>query len=228
MNGSAALGEEFFGRDTLTVASDLIGCILWTDRAGEITAGRIVEVEAYLDERDPASHAARGVTDRSRVMFGRPGVVYVYLIYGMHHCMNLVTETEGRAGAVLLRALEPHMGASVMTRRRGWRTADHDSGGHAQDRGLCAGPGRLCRAMGVDLDWNGLPLDPVCGKPYAPALGSGSAPAAGTLQPHPARRVWVTFGLRPDSVTAGPRIGIARAADRPWRFCDARSRCLSR
>lgn len=198
------LPRRFFARDTVEVARDLLGCTLWAEGGAGICAGRIVEVEAYLDERDPASHAGRGPTRRSAIMFGPPGVAYVYLIYGMHHCLNAVTERDGRAGAVLIRALEPLVGLETMRAR---------AGGRGSATSLCAGPGRLCRALGVDLRWNGLPLHGRMRKePNNP--GSG--------------RVWIAAGRPPARITRGPRIGIRRAVDRPLRFCDAESCCLSR
>jgi DNA-3-methyladenine glycosylase len=180
------LPRAFFARDTARVAAALLGRTLWTEVAGEPCAGRIVETEAYLDQRDPASHAGRGPTRRSAIMFGPPGVAYVYLIYGLHHCLNAVTEAEGRAGAVLIRALEPLTGLEAMRRRRG----------DSAITGLCAGPGRLCQALGIDLDWNGLPLIRV--QERANKRGPG--------------RVWIADGRPPARVSTGPRIGIRRAA----------------
>lgn len=198
------LPRRFFARPTVDVARELLGCTLWAESGATVCAGRIVEVEAYLDEHDPASHAGRGPTPRSAIMFGPPGVAYVYLIYGMHHCLNAVTEAEGRAGAVLIRALEPLVGRDAMRDRAG-------GGGAATS--LCAGPGRLCRALGIDRRWNGLPLT---GHLRKGPNNSGSG------------RVWIAAGRPPTRITRGPRIGIRRAADRPLRFCDAESRCLSR
>ncbi|HOX25834.1 MAG TPA: DNA-3-methyladenine glycosylase [Candidatus Krumholzibacteria bacterium] len=197
------LARRFFARDTLTVARELVGCTLWTVVRGRVCAGRIVEVEAYLGERDPASHAGRGPTPRSGIMFGPPGVAYVYLSYGVHHCLNAVTEPEGRAGAVLLRALEPLVGLAAMGERRG----------RGPDALVCAGPGRLCRALGIDLAWNGLPL--------AGRLESAANNPAG-------RRVWIAAGRAPGRLAAGPRIGIRRAVEAPYRFCDPDSPSLSR
>lgn len=196
------LPRRFYARDTEQVARELVGCTLWTESDGLATAGRIVETEAYLDQRDAASHAARGPTGRSAIMFGPPGVAYVYLIYGMHHCLNVVTEADGHAGAVLLRALEPLVGLEAMRTRRG-RGPEHRLG---------AGPGRLCRALGVDLAWNGLPL------------ASRSRKDANNSPPG---RVWIAAGRLPAQPMASRRIGIRRAVDRYFRFCDPESRCLS-
>ncbi|MDI6900136.1 MAG: DNA-3-methyladenine glycosylase [Anaerosomatales bacterium] len=141
------LGATFFARDTRIVARELLGCVLVSDAEGARTAGRIVETEAYLGNDDPGSHAAtRGVTARNRVMYGPPGRAYVYFTYGNHHMLNFVTEVDGVAGAVLIRALEPLVGLEVMAARRG------------RSRGLCDGPGKLAQALGVDLADNGAQL----------------------------------------------------------------------
>lgn len=196
------LSPSFFGRDTVTVARELVGCQLVVRSGGEEVAGRIVEVEAYGGEEDPASHAGRGRTPRSAIMFGPPGITYVYIIYGMHHCLNFVTEAAGTAGAVLVRAMEPQAGRDLMASRRGLDPV------RARDKDLCAGPGRLCRALGIDLGWNGLPLfGPDTASPGDIRIIPGEGPPGGPA--------------------ATPRIGIRQAKERLHRFVDAGSHCLS-
>ena len=133
------LPRRFYARPTVEVAHDLLGKLLVRGTGGGTQLSRIVEVEAYLGERDAASHARRGPTPRAAIMFGPPGFLYVYLVYGMHHCMNVVTETDGMAGAVLLRAAAPLEAAP-----RGPRAL--------------AGPGKLCAGLGITRRDNGLDL----------------------------------------------------------------------
>ena len=127
------LPRTFYDRDTVVVAKELLGKLLVHRVAGEERIGRIVEVEAYVGSHDLASHSSKGLTARTKVMFGPPGHAYVYLIYGMYHCMNVVTEREGEGAAVLLRAVEPVLNISGRTN----------------------GPGLLCRAMGITRHLNG-------------------------------------------------------------------------
>jgi DNA-3-methyladenine glycosylase len=134
----APLGAGFFARDTLVVARDLLGKLLVREVAGRRRWGRLVEVEAYLGPDDLAAHSARGrLTPRTRVMYGPPGQAYVYLIYGLHHCLNFVTADEGVPHAILVRALEPGPGV-----------------------GRCAGPGLVCRSLEIDRTLNGRRLAP--------------------------------------------------------------------
>jgi DNA-3-methyladenine glycosylase len=142
------LPRPFFNRQTADVARDLLGKIL----VHSSTAGRIVETEAYLGLGDAAAHAARGLTPRTRVIFGPPGHVYVYLIYGMYECLNMVAEAEGSAGCVLIRALEPLAGIEKMRRRRPAARGIED---------LANGPGKLTLAMAITRRHNGADL--TCG-----------------------------------------------------------------
>jgi DNA-3-methyladenine glycosylase len=138
------LKRAFFARNVLAVAPDLIGATLLVNGVG----GIIVELEAY-DQSEPAAHSFNGPTPRTMVMFGPPGVAYVYRSYGIHWCINFVCEKAGSASAVLIRALQPTHGIPAMRRRRGL----HD------ERSLCSGPGKLCEALGITDKHNGLALD---------------------------------------------------------------------
>lgn len=128
-----ALPRKFYNRDTMTVAKELLGKYLIHQVGETKRVGMITEVEAYLGPHDLAAHSCKGLTPRTRVMFGPPGHAYVYLIYGMYHCMNIVTEPEGHASAVLIRAIEPILNIEGRTQ----------------------GPGLLCKAMGIDKSLNG-------------------------------------------------------------------------
>jgi len=185
MPKAVKLTRDFYARPTLTIARELLGMHLVHLDAGTRRIGRIVETEAYLGPRDLAAHSSRGRTPRTEVMFGPPGHAYIYFIYGFWNCLNIVTAASGTPHAVLLRALEPIAGI----------------------QGKTAGPGLLCRAMGIDRRLNGIDL------------------CANTLwleQPLPARA--------PPRIAVSPRIGIDYAgawAQRPWRFFDPASPCVS-
>ena len=181
------LGREFFARSVHDVAPELVGAGLLCAGVG----GTIVEVEAY-DHEDPAAHGFRGRTARNAAMFGAAGHAYVYRSYGIHWCLNFVCEDVGVASAVLIRALEPTRGIDTMRTRRGV----------AADRLLCAGPGRLCQALGITREHDGLPLD----EPPFELHARQGAP----------------------EIVCGTRVGITKAADRPWRYGLAGSRFLSR
>jgi DNA-3-methyladenine glycosylase len=181
------LTRAFFSRSVLEVAPDLIGATLLFYGVG----GRIVELEAY-HHTEPAAHSYRGPTPRNAVMFGPPGYAYVYRSYGIHWCLNFVCEPKGSASAVLIRALEPTAGLAVMRRRRGV----------ADERLLCAGPGRLCEALGITHAHNGLRLDQ---KPFELLPRTGTA-----------------------DVITGVRIGLTKAVDLPWRYGLKGSRFLSK
>jgi len=139
------LPRQFFVRDPVVLARDLLGRVLFYKTPDGLLAGRIVETEAYTGEADPASHAFRGRTARNAVMFGPAGHAYVYFSYGMHYCLNVTAEAQGTAGAVLLRALEPLAGVEVMRAR----------GDHGPESRLLSGPGKVGRAFGLSLDDNG-------------------------------------------------------------------------
>ena len=163
------------------MAAELLGKLLVVQRGDAVTAGRIVETEAYTSD-DPASHSFRGITPRNAVMFGPPGHLYVYLSYGIHCCANVVTGAEGDGQAVLLRAVEPIDGLDLMLARRGRLP-------------LADGPGKLCQAFGIDGDDDGTDL---CIPGPIGVLDDGAAP--------------------PSNPVVGPRVGITRGVDTPWRF----------
>jgi len=137
------LPRKFYERDTSIVARDLLGKALVKYSGPEMVGGIIMETEAYYGPDDPASHAYRGKTHRSKIMFGKPGIAYVYLCYGMYHLLNIVTESEGKPGAVLIRALKPMWGIDIMKKRRNLGIK------------LTDGPGRLTVALGINMKDNG-------------------------------------------------------------------------
>lgn len=143
------LSRDFYERHVVDVARDLLGCYLVRRRGRSITGGRIVEVEAYGGPGDPGSHADRAPNGRASIMFGEPGIAYVYFTYGMHHCMNAVCDRVGRASAVLFRAVEPVW--NVRTMRLGAPT-------NLADQLVASGPGRLCRSLRIDKAHNGSDL----------------------------------------------------------------------
>ncbi|MFL5967636.1 MAG: DNA-3-methyladenine glycosylase [Gaiellaceae bacterium] len=181
------IGRDFFARSVHEVAPDLIGATLLVDGVG----GRIVELEAY-DQEDPASHGHRGQTPRNASMFGPAGRAYVYRSYGIHWCLNLVCAGEGVPEAVLIRALEPTHGIEKQQARRGVSDV----------RALCSGPGKLCQALAVTRDHDGLPLD----RPPFRLEQRAEVP----------------------QIVTGPRIGLTRATELSWRYALRGSVFLSR
>lgn len=145
------LPRSFYLRPTLIVAKDLLGKYLVRRLGRQTLIGKIVEVEAYLGTKDPASHTFRGKTKRNEVMFKEGGHLYVYFTYGMHFCANVVTEQEGIGHAVLLRAIEPIKGIDLMRKNRGFTTSQ-------LDKNLANGPAKLCEAFGIAHNENGIDL----------------------------------------------------------------------
>ena len=189
------LNRAFFGRDPRRVARELLGKVLVRDdthqRVRQRLAARIVEVEAYLGAKDPASHAAAGNTARTSVLFGPPGFAYVYFIYGTHYCLNVSCDRVGKAGGVLFRALEPLLGIEEMAAARGLELQ-----GPRDLPKLTSGPGRLAEAFGITrVRDNGCDLT--------------SAHSS----------LWIgDDGFRSSKVRVTPRIGITKAAERPLRY----------
>lgn len=188
------MGPAFYDRPTAEVARDLLGTVLECRAGGVVTRGRIVEVEAYLGPHDAACHAAVGLTRRNRNLHGPPGTAYVYRIYGMHWCVNTVTREAGHGSAVLVRALEPLAGIETMRSRRGGVT----------DRELANGPGKLCQALGITGEHDGLRLD------------------------RPPLRLRPGASIPDEAVVVTPRIGITQAAEWPLRYCIAGDPHVSR
>lgn len=198
------LSREFFARPTEQLAHALLGVRLLRRVGSELLVGRIVETEAYGGPEDRASHARAGRTARTTPMFGEVGHAYVYLVYGMHFCLNVVGYSGPEAGAVLIRALEPLEGIEAMRGRRG---RPHEAAAR-----LCSGPARLCQAFAVDRGFDGHDLTAAGELWLAEERGVSRAPD--------------------DGVTSGTRIGVDYAGDgwaaRPWRFWLAGNPSVSR
>jgi DNA-3-methyladenine glycosylase len=188
------LSRKFYERPTLDVARDLLGKVLVHRRESVVTSGIIVEVEAYIGESDPACHAAPGPTRRNAPLYGPPGHAYVYLNYGIHCLVNVVTEPHGSPAAILIRALDPLDGVASMRRRRlrAMKGRRAINAADLVDHDLCRGPGNLTMAMGITLRENQRDL-----------VGD---------------RLFVEDrGLRIGPIAWGPRIGIRVGVERPWR-----------
>jgi len=194
------LSPAFYERDTVTVARDLPGCLLVHREEAGTTMGWIVEVEAYLRD-DPAAHSYRGETPRNRAMFGPAGHAYVYRIYGLHTCVNIVTGPAGVGEAVLVRALEPAGGIGLMQARRG--TDDPFA--------LASGPGKLTQALNITMDLDGTSLSDGPLQVWAPESLPDHRPEG-----------W------PGEIVQTTRIGITKAADLPLRFYLNGNRYISR
>jgi DNA-3-methyladenine glycosylase len=191
------LPRGFYARPTLDVTPELLGKVLVHRTGAGLTSGVIVEVEAYIGEGDPACHAAPGLTKRNAPLYGPPGFSYVYLNYGVHYLVNVVTEPEGSPAAVLIRALEPLDGLELMRRRRlRVRNARYNSPPRSiPDHALCKGPGNVTHAMGISLRDNRLDL-----------LGD---------------KLYIEDrGYRPETISWSPRIGISVGTEHHWRCYD--------
>ena len=147
------LGRSFYARKTDLVAKELLGCFLVRKNKSKKMIGKIVETEAYFGQNDPASHACRGITPRNKIMFGPAGFAYIYLIYGNYYCLNFVTENNKKAGAVLIRALEPVEGIDEMFKNRQRRNKNVK-----KTEELCSGPGKLTQALNITKKQNGTDL----------------------------------------------------------------------
>lgn len=195
---NAPLPDDFYLRPCLDVARDLLGKILIHRQRGQVLALELVEVEAYLGDDDPASHAYRKITPRNRVMYERGGACYVYLSYGMNYCMNVVAGPKGLGHAILLRAGRPLEGLERMRRNRGL-PAD------ANPRQLCSGPGKLAKALAIDLSFYGRRFDEKDFRLIDSGIRYGDA-----------------------EIASGPRIGISKAQEFPFRTVIKGSTWLSR
>jgi DNA-3-methyladenine glycosylase len=194
------LDRSFFDRDPRPVARELLGKVLVRRADGRRLAARIVEVEAYLGEKDPAAHSAAGRTARNAILFGPPGFAYIYFIYGNHYCLNVSCEPDGTAGGVLFRALEPMQGIEEMARARGIEV--HSPKDLPK---LTSGPGRLAEAFGVTR-----------GRDNGCDLTS------------PSSSLWIgDDGFLARGIRTTPRIGITKAAERRLRYLLAGNRFVS-
>jgi DNA-3-methyladenine glycosylase len=193
------LERDFFDRDPRIVSRELLGKVLVRREGRKLLVGRLVEVEAYLKD-DPAAHSAAGLTARNSVLFGPPGLAYVYFIYGNHYCLNVSCLPDGTAGGILFRAVEPLAGIETMALRRDVAvTTQRDL------RKLTSGPGRLAEAFGITRE-----------RDNAKDLTSGKSD------------LWLADdGFVPPKITATPRIGITKAADALWRYVVAGNEFVS-
>ncbi|MGO9603520.1 MAG: DNA-3-methyladenine glycosylase [Candidatus Binataceae bacterium] len=191
------LPREFFNRDAVTVARELLGKLLVRREGRRLLAGRIVEDEAYLGRHDPAAHAYAGRTGRNFVLFGPPGYAYVYFVYGNHYCMNVSCMPEGEGEGVLFRAMQPVCGMEAMARARGLELSP--SPRMAQLHLLSSGPGRMSQALGITRE-----------RDNNKDLTSRASD------------LWLADdGLSPEQIVATPRIGITKAVEQPLRFAIA-------
>jgi DNA-3-methyladenine glycosylase len=198
------LPRDFYSRDPRVVSRQLLGKILVRRQQRKLLTARIVEVEAYLGEDDPASHSASGQTLRNAVLFGPPGLSYVYFIYGNHYCFNVSCLPDGKAGGVLFRALEPLAGIEAMAEARGVDLTQDKR--KADLRKLTSGPGRLAQAFGITRE-----------RDNGKDLTNGRSDL-----------FIVDDDFRPRRVEITPRIGITKAAEQPLRYIIAENKFVSR
>ena len=184
------LNKNFYKRELLTVAKELLGKVLVKKSGNKILAGRIVEVEAYNGETDAAAHTYKGKTKRNEVMFNDGGFLYVYFTYGAHHCCNVVTGIDGKGTAVLIRAVEPVAGLETMILNRFKRELLNDK----EIFNLTSGPGKVCSAFGINKNHSGIDL-----------TGDKIYLVKAKLKKH-------------EQIGVSRRIGITRSVDLPWRF----------
>ena len=186
----AKLDREFYCRNVLTVAKELLGKILVKKISDEYYSARIVEVEAYEGETDEASHSYNGETPRNKIMFNHGGFLYVYLSYGVHHCCNVVTGVEGKGSAVLIRAVEPHEGTEKMIFNRFGNRSKDDK----VKLNLTNGPGKVCQALDINLSHSGLDLT--------------------------GNKVYIISNtkLKKSEIGTSERIGITKSVELQWRF----------
>ena len=212
----APLPAEFYLRPTLEVAADLLGKIFCRVTAEGLLAARIVEVEAYHQEGDMSAHSRGGQTPRNEVMFLSGGHLYVYFTYGMHHCMNVVTESESCGAAVLIRSMEPLEGLDIMRHNRGARNRGRSASGRSASGAssrvsstghidLTNGPAKCCQAFGIDREQNGVLL-------------TGGEEIAILEAP----------SLAPGQIVRSGRIGIKKSRELPWRFFENGSKWVSK
>ncbi len=195
------LPADFYARDPRAVSRDLLGKVLVRRERRRLVTARIVEVEAYLGQDDPAAHSASGRTARNFVLFGPPGLSYVYFIYGNHYCFNVSCLPDGEAGGVLFRALEPISGIEQMAEARGF-----EIDGSGDLRKLTSGPGRLAEAFGITRERDN----------------------EKDLTSRKSDLFIVDDGFRPGRIEVTPRIGITKAAERPLRYIIAGNRFVSK
>ncbi|MFC1641059.1 DNA-3-methyladenine glycosylase [Patescibacteria group bacterium] len=184
------LSRSFYDRPTLKVARELLGKEIVREISGKKIGGKITEVEAYIGQNDPACHACRGKTPRNEIMFGSPGYAYVYLIYGMYECLNVVTEKKDFPAAVLIRGVQPEYGIETMIKQRYQKKAATEK----ELQNLANGPGKLCQALGITRKLNGADL-------LKKELS-----------------IYDSTSVSESKIKTTPRIGIKEGTDKLWRF----------